>query len=146
MVWSVRIAEPGAPHRWGKNDSRQQEKDAGNLKPQNPADAPERAQKTTDSPSNALAGTLRGLDCGAHRIACCGRVGNPNSLYCRRLSAGSQPLAGEASGYAKPDAKSPADGLRSHPIYDGSSVLCWLAALRRRSLLGGCSLAGLAVR
>lgn len=141
MVWSMRIAESGAPHGWSKDDGRQQEKDAGNLEPQNPAHAAKRAEETSDSLSNSLAGALRSLHRGTHRIArrrtACRRcAGRPNSLCCSRLSAGRHSLAGETSGDAKPDAESPADGLRSHPVYDGSSVQCPLASRKRRSLLG----------
>jgi hypothetical protein len=49
-----------------------------------------------------------------------------------RLRSRGQPLAGDAPRNAKPDAECAADGLRSHPVYDGSSDPRQHAFKRRR--------------
>jgi hypothetical protein len=125
MIRPVGVAEPRAPDGRRKNNRRQQEEYAGDLKPQNAAHAAKRAQKTTDAGAQPLARPHGCLCRGSCRWS--GSIYRDSLWLCNCLiSCGlrpsREPLAGDASCDAKPDAESPADGLRSHPVYDGSSV------------------------
>lgn len=125
MVGAVRIAEPRAPEGGCENHRRQQKKHSRNLKPQNATHAAKRAQKPADPGGHSLADSRRSLRryrSGSPCSICRDSLRLCNRLISGRLRPGCQPLAGDASGNAEPDAQSPADGLRSHPVYDGSSV------------------------
>jgi hypothetical protein len=121
----MREAEPRAPHRGGKNHRRQQKEDSRDFKPQNPAHAAKWAQKTADPASQSPAGPRRSL-CHCHRRSatdvCRHSLRLCNCLIPSGLCTCRQALTGDSSGDAEPDAQGPANGLRSHPVYDGSSV------------------------
>jgi hypothetical protein len=111
VVGTVKIAGPGSPKGWGKDDHGQEKKDAGYFKPQGAADAAKRAQKASD----ALGNTARCAPRSVTGAAALGRSGSPLSR--RGAFAG-----GDPSGDPQADAQNTTDGVRFHSIYDGSSV------------------------
>jgi hypothetical protein len=133
----MRVGHAGAPKRWGKDNHRQQKKDAGDLEPKNSAHASEWPQKASHALAHAasglrreLPGSLRGgavPDGGVAYLGgrCSRRTGN-------RLRLGGNPLSSYASGDSNSNAQCTADGSRSHSVYDGSSgslrVPCSVAA------------------
>jgi len=59
MIGSLRPTCPHAPQVWRKDDDRQQEKDAGDFKPKDAAQALEGAKEAADAASDASAGLNR---------------------------------------------------------------------------------------
>lgn len=121
MIGTVREAGPGAPKRGGKDQNRQEEEDAGDLKPENASHTAKGPQKTSHATGNA-AGDLSGSLTGSAVLS----SGGSSSLWVgRRLGGGFNAsgctLACDAPGDPQPDAQSAADGVRFHSIYDGSS-------------------------
>ncbi len=112
MVRPVRPAHAGSPYCRAKDDHRQEEENAGYLKPQSPSNAAEGAQKAADAAGNTargLAGDLAGgADLGS---SFCGLLGG---LIGCGLGAGGHSLAGDASGDAESDTEDAPDGLRLH--------------------------------
>jgi len=140
MVGSLGPAHAGSPCRGSKHQHRQQEKDARDLKPKNTAHAAKGAQKAAHALHNAAACAHPGLAAGLHRRTNL-RLGARRTPRLGRFCGASQPLRGNPARYAKPDAESPADGLRSHPVYDGSSdprQPAWLRFAGIRRLRHGC--------
>ena len=148
MIAGMRIGERVSPQRGGKNDRRKQKQDAGDFEPENSSHAAKGAQESADAAGHGLPGVggsvggrLGGrlyLDSGSGKRRGLRGLQNP-----RLLRVGRNPQADNSSGHADSDAESPANGARSHTVYDGSSGP-WRFAPRQRSL--GCYEAGLAVR
>ena len=125
----VRAGEPtgaDAPKGRGKDDHGQGEEDAGDLKPDDSADAAERAQK----PANATSDSTAGLTCGSP--GCAGLSGGDRG--CLRLGRGGGSfcscrglLAGNAAGDAESGADDTADGVRFHlGIMVAATMQDWL--------------------
>lgn len=128
LIGPVRPAQVSAPDQRRKDHSRQQKEYAGNLEPQDSSDTAERTQKPAQALSQPPAGSpgiferpLRGHGPSVPGAAPGHRGRLHNCLIRDCLCSGSQPLASDAPSDPKADAERPADGLRSHPIYDGSS-------------------------
>lgn len=128
MVGPVCVAQARTPQGRRKGQHRQQKEDAGHLQPQDAAYAAKRAQKTANPLRYSSPGPRRGPPCslrrcssGISRAVSGGRGGLRNCLWRCGLRSGRQALAGNASGHAQTDAQGAANGLRSHPVYDGSS-------------------------
>lgn len=107
------------PNFGGEDEHRQQEEDAGNLKPERAADAAKGAQKAADPFGEAAADASGSLsDGGGLRLA------RGSAMPCGRRNrcggAGEAPAC-RAARYANPDAQDTADGLRFHSVYDGNS-------------------------
>ncbi len=60
MIGTMLPTRAGRPNDWGKDDYREQKKDASDLEPYNAASAAE----GTKEAANALANTAAGLGCG----------------------------------------------------------------------------------
>ena len=108
----MRPAHAASPYCRAEDDYRQEEENAGYLKPQSPPDAAEGPQKAANPPSNAARG-LAGYLAGGPGLSS-GGCGLPTWLIYCGLGWGGHVLAGNASGNAEPDAKCAANGLRLH--------------------------------
>jgi hypothetical protein len=126
VIAGVPVGDCGSPERRGENDRRKQKEDPGDFEPEDSAHAAEGAQKAAD----AAAHGSPGLGCGAGSGLNGGRASDTGHGYghrmaglrCpRRLRSAGNGLAGNPSYHADSDAESPADGSRSHSVYDGSS-------------------------
>jgi len=130
MIGSLRPTCPHAPQVWRKDDDRQQEKDAGDFKPKDAANALEGTKKAAHAASDASAG----LNSSSGRLNGCwnpwGRARNWRRLRLRwirslrrgrSLNRGRQPLARHFAGDAQPCTQDAAKDLCSHSVYDGSS-------------------------
>jgi len=115
VIGSVHPAYACAPNRGREDQDRKQEEDAGDLEPENAADALEWAQEIADTLGDAAADT--GCGFSGRRP---GWQGGCNLRWWCGLCC-CQALAGDASNDAEPDAEDAADLFRSHPVYDGSS-------------------------
>ena len=121
VIGALRPTGADTPKRWRKDDYGQQEEDAGDLEPEDSADAAkgfkESAQATAEA-ARSLAGYLTsGAGCRLR-----------GGLVGRGLGSGGYALASDSSGDAQADAESAADVLRFHSVYDGSSGACRAAS------------------
>src|ERR1700733_3581340 len=112
------MKRPGAVQGRGEDQRKKKEKNAGNFKPQDSADAPEGAQKASDAVRNSACGLSRGL-------AGTSRLGGRRSCRCACVLAGcglgaGYSLACNATGDAESDAEGAANGLRFHFDFDGN--------------------------
>lgn len=123
MIRSVSPVRPHPPQTGSKRNHWNQEKCAGNFKPQNSADPAKRTEKAThtfgDSAAASHAGQPGGLRrafqlnwCISNGLRLGGGIG---------LRGVGKPLANHAASYANPNAQCPSDRLRFHSSYDGSS-------------------------
>lgn len=123
MVGAMQIAGPRAPHKLTEHDNEKEEEDGDDFKEKNVAEAVEWPDKPAQ-PACKTTGTLsrRPPDCAALSLPANSWDGHwPSRRPIRNSLTASQSLTGHFSCYAHADAESPADGLRSHTDYDGSS-------------------------
>ena len=122
----IRSMEPTgahAPKIWRKRDDGEKEEDPGNFKPNDSTHAPKGAQEPTHTSGNTSAGLV------CHAADHSTRIPSTNlrvysglrRIQGGRLRAGRQSLSNNTSGDSYSDSQGTADGLWSHPIYDGSS-------------------------
>ena len=122
MIGTVSPACPHTPQGGRKGDYREQEECAHNLQPDDAAYTAEGAEKTAYTFSN-----IAGRDFGTRRRSrgigtLNGRVSDGLRLRgACSLRTVCNVLPGHAAGYANSYAQNPANGLRFHSIYDGSS-------------------------
>lgn len=110
MIGTVRPTHAGLPNHRREDDDRKQKEDTRNLKPYNPANATERAQKSTHSLGDSAAGLACRTAGLARRCAGTHRRG--------ALRWPCQMLPCNTPGNANADAKHSADLLSLHSIYD----------------------------
>jgi hypothetical protein len=147
----MRPAEAGPPQDRAEDYHGQEEKDAGDLQPQDAANPAKRLQETPDSLGHSARGVARNLARNlargaAHDLILAGSgCGSLGWLAGCDLGAGGYALAGDACGDAQSDAESAADGLRLH--FD-MMVTARLAAplFDRLRPVDGCSQAALELR
>jgi hypothetical protein len=101
------------PKRWRKDDYGQKEEDAGDLEPEDSADAAKGAEKAADAAGDASAGPGSRLP---DRLN-----GGPGASGVMRSGCGClrglrQALPDHAAGDAQSRAKKPANRLRSHSV------------------------------
>jgi len=154
MIWAMLPTGAGVPHGGRKDDDRQHEEDAGDLKPEDAADAAEGVQKAADATGHAPRGFSGGVPgfaaCGARidmriDMRICRRMSSLLRRRCRMRLAGKMPAC-DAPGYAESNAQGAPDGLRFHSVYDGSSGRRRSAFYTCRFGFAGCSQASVAVR
>ena len=121
MIGPLGVIAAHAPGHLPENQHKKQEEDACNLKHEDAADAAKRAHKA----AQPTAHLDRCLSCLASHIALSSRsayTGNRHGPRSAGIVGGAgQALPGQPSGHAKSYSQHPANGLRSHPVYDGSS-------------------------
>jgi len=123
VVRSMDPTRAHAPKIWRKCDDGEKEEDPGNFEPNDSTHAPKGAQEPTHTAGN----TSAGLVCYAADRST--RIPNTNlrvysglrRIHGGRLRAGRESLSNNTSGDSYSDSQGTADGLWSHPIYDGSS-------------------------
>lgn len=123
MVGAMSPTGPQAPEIRSKDDYRQKEENTCDFKPNFAANAPEGAQKATDTTRHASAGLDGGLPGGPRPNRSVGkRLGlRLGRLRDGGLCRGRQALASHAAGNAQSRTQDAANCLWSHSIYDGSS-------------------------
>jgi hypothetical protein len=116
MIRPMRPAQAGSPKHGPKHDHRQREENARNLKPHNPAHPAKRLEESPDPASRSARSLSRSPARKLpRRTGLCSTGGGSRSrLAGRGLGAGGHALAGNASGNAKSNTQSPANGLRIH--------------------------------
>lgn len=120
MVGPVRITGADAPGHLPEDQHKEQEEDPRHFQDEDSAHALKGAQKPPDSAGYACCCLARLSPCtvldsrgGSNRNRSCCRV---------RVSTGTgQALPGHSSRNTKPRPQHSANGLRFHPVYDGSS-------------------------
>ncbi len=123
MIRSMRVTQARTPDHLSEDEHEEQEEDARHFEHNDAADAGKWTDKAPYSPPN-IGGYLSGL---SSRISLNSRPTHSGNRDrpCRsstRIGSGSgQPLPGKPSCHAKPHPQHSANGLRSHPVYDGSS-------------------------
>lgn len=123
MVGTMRIAGAHTPNHLPEHEHKEQEENARYLENEDAADAAERAHKATQSPGDI--GCC--FSCLPSRIALSPRPADTcnrdrlRSSRARIANGTRQALPRQAPRHAKPNSQHPANGLRSHPVYDGSS-------------------------
>jgi hypothetical protein len=123
MIWAVGPTKAGSPEGGSKDHHRQQEEDAGDLKPDDSAYAAEGAQEAANPTSNATRSLACGLTSGADsgkRFS--GDLSSRGWRVASGLGAGSYALAGDAPRDANSYANSATNGLRFHFEFDGNSA------------------------
>ena len=126
MVWPLEATRPVAPQIRRKHQHRQQKEDPRHLKPQHAAHAAKRAQKAAHAAGDAARSLTRHLP---RRLPSLARIHG----WLRRSrssfgpGAGRHLLAGYAPGNPQSCTQNPADTLRFHLVYHGSSDDCGAA-------------------
>ncbi len=123
VIRSVEPTRAHAPKIWRKCDDREQEEDPGNFEPNDSTNASKGSQEPTHTSGNTSAGLV------CHAADHSTRISSTNPrVYSGlrwidggRLRAGRESLSNNTSGDSYSDSQGTADGLWSHPIYDGSS-------------------------
>jgi hypothetical protein len=118
VQWPMVPAGAVAPHCRSEDQYRQQEENANDFQPESAANFAKRAEKATDtaryiSTGLACSGAGTAMRCFANLLIRL-RMGNSVCVTCHAL-------AGHAARHAQSDTQGAAYGLRSHPVYDGSS-------------------------
>lgn len=136
MVGAMSPTGPHAPEIRSKDDYRQKEENTCDFEPNFAANAPEGAQKATDSTRHATAGLDGGLPGGLDpncRVR--KRLGlMPGLLRGCGLCRGRQALASHAAGNTQPRSKDAADCLCSHSVMMVAATRGeTLFAIRRRN-------------
>lgn len=127
MIRSVNVLSMQLPRPVSEHDYKEEEEDAGDFQHDDAAHAPQRAEESTES--------LRRSSGSASHLASAGAIGSrpADSCYRDRSTArcSGDSLTCEASRNAKRNAQHPANGLRSHAVYDGNSgAEKWACSLR----------------
>jgi len=107
------------PERADKDEREEEEEDAGDLEPEDSANAPEGAQKAADAAGDAAAG----LNSRAGNILADGAGWKTGALWLGHggLRAARDALARDAAGNTHASAQDAAEFLWFHSVYDGSS-------------------------
>ena len=123
MIRTVRIAQASHPYHLPENQHKKQEKYSRHLEHDDATHAAERAHKTAQATSH-IGGYFSSLSshiplsCRSFQSLDGGRPGSPRVCSTARSR---QLLPRQPSCHAKSDSQYPANSLRSHPVYDGSS-------------------------
>jgi hypothetical protein len=123
VIRSVDPTGAHAPKIWRKNDDGEKEEEPCNFEPDDSANASKGAQEPTHAADNRSAGLV------CHSAGNSPRIARTNfrvysglrRINGSRTGARGESLSGNTSGDSYSDSQGPADGLWSHPIYDGSS-------------------------
>jgi hypothetical protein len=123
VIRSVDPTGAHAPKIWRKNDDGEKEEEPRNFEPDYSANAAKRAKESTHSAGDSSTGLVcHSADHSAGIARTNFRVySGLRRIHGGRAGARGESLPGNTSGDSYSDSKGPANGLWSHPIYDGSS-------------------------
>ena len=123
VIRAVGPTRAHAPKVRRKSDDGEKEENSGDFEPNDSADAAKGSQEPTDTTGDASAGLVCDpADRPTYVPSMNLRVySGLRRMHSGRLLAGRESLADNSSGDAYSDSQGTADGLWSHPIYDGSS-------------------------
>lgn len=128
MVGAVQTAGVGAPHHLSEDQHEDKEENSDHFQEDDVPHPAKRFEKSAHAARQASRGTARGAagrSPGGRTIRGIDRQrpgsGSTRRITGRRLRGASQVLPGHAAGHANANSQYPADGLRFHTRYDGSS-------------------------